>query len=101
MKARTGRLLTPRAAQVQRQAVEEVTPDTMTNLTGKTVGFINYLWPKYEPFVDEVPKALKERFKIKAAPRIDYHQMPRWDRDDEKVDEWVQQLDAAVVGLGN
>lgn len=72
----------------------------LETVAGKTVGFLSTFWPTYEPFVEELGRMLREKLHVGATPRLDYWRRPRLSEIWGQQKDWVQKLDAAVVGLG-
>ena len=69
-------------------------------LGGKTVGFLSGFWPPYKPMVEELTNHLRQKFEVRETPRADYYGRPPLKGIWAEQAEWVQQLDAAVVGIG-
>ena len=90
---RQGTVLSPAPTSVQIQEGREVQP--LDDLTGKTIGFLSYIRPNYEPFSKELEKYLQDGHHVASTLRQDYRRLPRW----SEVKEWAQTLDAAIVGV--
>ena len=72
----------------------------LDNLGGKTVGFLSAFWPPYKPLVEELTKHLQQKLEVAATPRADYIGRPPLKGVWAERKEWVDELDAAVVGIG-
>ena len=72
----------------------------LENLGGKTVGFLSAFWPPYKPLVEELAELLQQKFEAAATPRADYIGRPPLKGVWAEQQQWVEQLDAGVVGIG-
>jgi hypothetical protein len=82
------------------EAHEEQPVRHFENLGGKTVGFLSAFWPPYKPLVEELTGLLQQKFEVAATPRADYIGRPPLKGVWAEQQQWVEQLDAGVVGIG-
>ena len=83
---------------VQARKAQEVRH--VETLGGKTVGFLSGFWPPYKPLVEELTDHLRQKYEVGDTPRADYYGRPPLKSIWAEQEDWVQQLDGAVVGIG-
>ena len=85
----------PKVETHQEQQVRHI-----ANLGGKTVGFLSAFWPPYRPLVEGLTELLQQKFEVAATPRADYIGRPPLKGVWAEQQQWIEQLDAGVMGIG-